>query len=200
MLLSRYIITGWYIVCIAVISGRNAYSAHAGEEARVEAFKRGTARLYSLMRQLGLLATVLFVPAVYHSVDDYGRTGTEDEVWITTVGVLGGAVTLLTGVALFRYRTAERHLEATEAAKTAEEREVILPSLNAKSPAEWSVLEVAVWLEHSPALVHLGPAKRATVRATFTKEEIEGASLVMCTEMELLLKLGVAAGDRGASH
>ena len=38
------------------------------------------------------------------------------------------------------------------------------------------------------------------MRATFTKEEIEGASLVMCTEMELLLKLGVAAGDRGASH
>ena len=69
----------------------------------------------------------------------------------------------LTGVALFRYRTAERHLEATEAAKTAEEREVILPSLDEKSPAEWSVLEVAVWLEHSPALVHLGPAKRATV-------------------------------------
>jgi len=161
---------------------------------------RGTARLYSLMRQLGLLATVLFVPAAYHSVDDYGRTDTEDEVWIITVGVLGGAVTLLTGVALFRYRTAERHLEATEAAKTAEEREVILPSLDEKSPAEWSALEVAVWLEHSPALVHLGPAKRATVRATFTKEEIEGASLVMCTEVELLLKLGVTAGDRGASH
>ena len=114
-------------------------------------------------------------------------------MWIITVGVL-------TGVALFRYRTAERHLEATEAAKTAEEREVILPSLDEKSPAEWSVLEVAVWLEHSPALVHLGPAKRATVRATFTKEEIEGASLVMCTEMDFLLKLGVAAGDRGASY
>ena len=84
----------------------------------------------------------------------------------------------LTGVALFRYRTAERHLEATEAAKTAEEREVILPSLDEKSPAEWSVLE---WQfgSSTPArhLPRLDRAKRATLLAT--KEEIEGASLVM---------------------
>ena len=62
------------------------------------------------------------------------------------------------------------------------------------------MLEVAVWLEHSPALARLGLTERATLRATLSKEKMDGVSLALCAEFELLLKLGVAAGDRGASH
>ncbi|EOD07796.1 hypothetical protein EMIHUDRAFT_121055 [Emiliania huxleyi CCMP1516] len=192
---AMYIITGWYIFSVAVISGRNAASAHEEKALGSAAFQRRTARLYSLMRRLGLLWTILFIPAGFHSVDDYGRTSTMDGVWAITVGVLCGAVSLLIGVALLRYCIAERNLEAAEAAKTAEELEVILPSLDEKPPAEWSVLEVAVWLEHSPALARLGLTERAALRATLSKEKMDGVSLALCAEFELLHKLGVAAGS-----
>ena len=66
------------------------------------------------------------------------------------------------------------------------------------------MLKVAVWLEHrSPALSCTPRShrdERAALRATLSKEKMDGVSLALCAEFELLLKLGVAAGGRSPSH
>lgn len=50
------------------------------------------------------------------------------------------------------------------------------------------------------SLARLDLTERAALRATRSKEKMDGVSLALCAEFELLLKLGVAAGGRSPSH